>query len=327
MKESPKLIRANSLVRNRLRSVALVVASAVAFGTTGCVVTLSPLAKSTATFSTATATVVTNSEQAYTTANQLHHDEQVAAAIDAYGTPGWSPGTATTPLLTTDQIAARTTVLEGLKAYAQALAALTETKNRNAALDTAASTAGVNLQSLTAAGAPDLKTLFPSLSGSGISATETAGISTAIDGLARLLLNTRAKQGLAKATTDMDPSVQALCKLIDSDAHILRRQADVDYQGPITNENQFIQNNRNIDPALRRAEIGKLITLAAQQKANDAMLAQLQQAVLALGKAHTALMNAANGKDPEALKQKLDDLVKFGTDLGAFYGTVPAAAD
>ncbi len=325
MKDGPKLNRPSSSVHSRLQSVAVLVATSLALGTTGCVVTLSPLAKSTATFSTATATVVTNSEQAYTTANQLHHDEQVAAAIGAYDTSGWSPYTATTPLLTPDQIAARTKVLEGLKAYADALAALTETKSRNAGLDTAASTAGVNLQSLTAAGAPKLTSVFPSISA--LSATETAGISTAIDGLSKLLLNTRAQRGIAKATTDMDPSVQALCKLIDSDARILRRQADVDYQGPITNENQFIQNNRNIDPALRRAEIGKLITLAAQQKANDAMLAQLQQAVLALGEAHTALMNAANGKDPEALKQKLNDLVKFGTDLRAFYSSVPVAAD
>jgi hypothetical protein len=324
MEDSPKLYRRISSARIRPRSVAVLAASALAFGTTGCVVTLSPLAKNTTTFSTATATVVTNSEAAYSKANTLHQQEQVSAAIDAYDTAGWSPYTATKPLLTPDQIAARTKVLEGLKAYADALAALTETKNRNKALDTSATTAGTNLQSLTAAGATDLKTLFPGLSA--LSATETSGVSTAIDGLARLLLNTRARNGLAKATTDMDPSVQALCKLIDSDARILRREADRDYQGPITNENQFIQNAK-MDPALRRAEIAKLVTLAAQQTENDAMLAQLQQTVLALGKAHTALMNAANGKDPENLKQRLDELVQFATNLGAYYANIPVSTD
>lgn len=311
----------NSHARRFLGACAILVATALALGTTGCVVTLSPLAKSTATFSTATATVVTNSEAAYRTANQLHQDREVAAAIDNYDTPGWRPDTATTPLLTPDQIAARTKVLEGLKAYSQALAGLTETKNRNQAFDTALTTAGANLQSLNAAAAPPLKTLFPSLSVPGVSAAESGGVATAIDALAKLLMNGRAKQGLAKATTDMDPSVQALCTLIDSDAHILRRQADRDYQTPITNENQFIQNNPKMDPALRRVEIAKLITLAAQQKENDAMLASLQNAVQALGKAHAALTEAANGKDPENLKQRLNELIQFGTDLGAFYAS------
>jgi hypothetical protein len=279
------------------------------------VVTLSPLTKHTETFSTATATVVTNSELAYRAANQLHQDREVAAAIDNYDTPGWRPDTATTPLLTPEQIAARTKILEGLKAYAQALADLTETKNRNQAFDTALTTAGANLQSLNAAAAPPLKTLFPSLSVPSVSAAEAGGVTTAIDAIAKLLLNGRAKQGLAKATADMDPSVQALCKLI------LRRQADRDYQTPITNENQFIQNNPRMDPALRRVEIAKLITLAAQQKENDAMLASLQDAVQALGRTHAALAEAASGKDPENLKQRLNDLIQFGTDLGAFYGS------
>ena len=137
--------------------------------------------------------------------------EQAAAAIDSYGSPDWSPYTALKPLLTPEQLAARTKVLDGLSAYASGLAGLTETKKRDKKLEDASAAAGSNLASLSVLGIPELQTLFPGT-------TEASGASTAIVGLTALLLNGREKKELAKITADTDPAIQSLCRLIESDA-------------------------------------------------------------------------------------------------------------
>jgi len=134
------------------RAAGLALGVAITLSTTGCTLSLSPLAKHTAAFSMATATLVDESKNAYLAANKLHLDEQTATAIDSYGSPGWSPYTELKPLLTPEQLAARTKVLDALKAYADGLAGLTETKDRDKKLQNASSSAGSNLASLSAAG-------------------------------------------------------------------------------------------------------------------------------------------------------------------------------
>lgn len=305
----------------RGHAIAAMAGAALALGTSGCTLTLAPLAKHTAVFSSATAVVVDGSKKAYLTANELHRNEQLAAAVDGYGSAGWSPYTATKPLLTAEQLAARVKVLDALSAYAAALDKLTETKNREKKLDDAASAAGTNLQSLTAVGAPKLQRVFPGFAG--LSADEANGVSTAIDGLGKLLTNRSAKRALARTTVDADPYVQALCKLIESDAEILRTQADVDYRTPITKLDQFIQHN-TIDPGVRRTEVRRLILLAQQQQMNDGLLGKLEESVGALAKAHAALRDAAAGKDPATVKQRLEELISFGTELGTYYDSLSA---
>ncbi len=306
-------------VRGRCRAAGLALGAALLLSTTGCTLSLSPLAKHTATFSTATATVVDGSKNAYLAANKLHMEEQVAAAIDSYGSPGWSPYTPLKPLLTPEQLAARTKVLDGLKAYASGLAGLTETKKRDKKLEDASSSAGSNLASLSVAGIPELQTLFPG-------STEASGASTAIVGLTQLLLNGREKKELAKVTGEMDPTIQSLCRLIASDAKTLQTAADRDYRGPIGNLDTFLRDNPKADPIARRMVVGRMIALAQQQRLNDELLAKLQLSIVALGDAHKALADAAAGKDPETIKQKLRELISLGTELGAYYSSLQAAA-
>lgn len=306
-------------VRVLSRLAGLSLGAAVLLATTGCTLTLSPLAKHTATFSTATATVVDGSKNAYLAANKLHIDEETAAAIDRYGSPDWSPYTPLKPLLTPEQLAARTKVLDALKAYADGLAGLTETKMRDKKLEDASSSAGSNLASLSVLGIPELKTLFPGT-------TEASGASTAIVGLTKLLLNGREKKELAKITADNDPTIQALCRLIESDAKALQTEADRDYKGPIGNLDEFLQHHANADPVGRRMVVGRMIALAQQQRLNDEMLTKLQSSISALGEAHKALTDAATGKDPETIKQKLQQLISLGTELGAYYSSLQAAA-
>jgi hypothetical protein len=141
-----------------------------------------------------------------------------------------------------------------------------------------------------------------------------------------LLINGRAKRALAKTTAEMDPNIQALCALLASDAKTLQTAADMDYKGPIEDLDEFLQHHQNADPVARRQVVGRMIALAQQQRLNDAMLAKLQLAVSALGQAHKALADAAAGKDPETIKQKLQELISLGTELGTYYSSLTSAA-
>jgi len=297
---------------------AALLALALTVFTTGCTVTLAPLARHTAAFSVAITSIADNSEDAYRSAIQLHHEELVARAVSAYSNdPNWSPYTALgPPLLTPEQLDARIKVLDALKVYAQSLADLTNGKKQYAPLGVAAAAAGGSLQSLSVAGTPGLQKLFPTLTS--MTDTQTNIVSTAITGLGALLINNEVHKKLPKVTQDMNPNVEALCDLIDIDVKSIRRQADVDYQTLITDENQLILHNR-IDPVLRRAEIGKLIEMAARQQANDAVLEKLQKAIVTLRLTHQALAAAAQGNNPESLKQHIVDLISAGQELGNYY--------
>jgi hypothetical protein len=286
---------------------------------TGC--SLTPLAKHTAAFSTAATLVINSSEDAYRGANQLRQDEQVAAAVSDYDkNPKWSPYTDTKPLLTTEQLNARITVLDGLKAYAASLVQITGSQSSND-LDTAAAGVGSNLESLSSTVATDLKSSVPNAPV--MSAEEANAVSTAVRALGDYLIARKVKGSLPKVTQDMNPNVKTLCELLDSDIVSLRRQADVDYQTLITDQDQFIRHPATpLDPVEHRHEIGKLITLAAQQKANDDLLAKLQVALHTLELTHQALAAAAQGNDPESIKQKIADLEAAGQSLASFYGSL-----
>jgi hypothetical protein len=284
--------------------------------TIGC--SLSPLAKHSAAFSTAATLVINSSEDAYRAANQLRQQEQVAAAVSDYDkNPSWSPYTDTKPLLTPEQLNARIVVLDGLKAYAASLIQITSSQSSKD-LDTAAAGVGANLKSLSTTAATDLKSSVPNAPV--MTAQEAAGVSTALRALGDYLIARKVKGSLPKVTQDMNANVRTLCELLNSDIVILRRQADVDYQTLITDQDQFIRHPATpLNPVEHRDEIGKLITLAAQQKANDDLLAKLQAALHTLDLTHQALAAAAHDNNPESISQKIADLEAAGQSLATYY--------
>jgi hypothetical protein len=288
----------------------------------GC--SLAPLAKHTAAFSTATNRVIIGSEDAYRAANRLRLQEQVVAAVYDYDTnPKWSPYTDYKPLLTAEQLNARITVLNGLRAYAATLVQITGSQSSKG-LDTAAAGVGSGLESLSSTAAADLKNSVPNAPV--MSDAEANGVSTAVRALGDYLIARRVKQSLPKVTQDMNPVVKTLCERLDSDVVILRRQADVDYQTLIEGEDLFIRHSGTaLDPVEHREEIGKLITLADQQKANDELLAKLQVALHTLELAHQALAAAAQGNDPPSLQQKIVELEAAGQSLASFYSSLPTS--
>ena len=285
---------------------------------------LSPLAKHTVAFSQASNLVVTNSKDAYRAANQLREREQIAAAVYAYGKdPHWNPYTDVTPLLTYAQLDARIRVLDGLKAYADSLVQVTQSKTDSDALDSAAAGVGSNLKSLSQTVSTDLSTAIPGVSA--LPASQTNAISTAVLALGEYLQRRKVKGALPKITEEMNPNLQTLCSLLQADVRILRRQADVDYTNLIETQNQFIQKEgSSLNPLQKRDEIGKLIAIATQQKANDELLQKLQDAIAKLAEAHRALVVATQGANSEALSQKIAELAAAGQELGNFYRSLPS---
>jgi hypothetical protein len=287
----------------------------------GC---LSPLAKHAAAFSSATTVVIDGSEDAYRAANRLRLQEQSAAAVYDYDkNPTWSPYQDFKPLLTPDQLNARIKVLDGLKSYADTLVDLTSSKPSED-LENAAQAVGTNLQGLNQTVATVFSTAIPNAQV--MSTAQANGVSTAVLALAEYLKARTVKTSLPKVTQSMDPNITALCELLNSDIVILRRQADGDYQTLIENQNQAIQHeSKAVSPYERRKEIGSLIVLAAQQKANDDLLAKLQTALHTLAMTHHALAAAVQGNNPESISQQIADLQAAGKDLSNYYKSLPAS--
>jgi hypothetical protein len=249
--------------------------------------------------------------------------EETVAAVYAYDkNPQWSPYKDLTPLLTEDQLDARITVLDGLKAYAASLVELTSGK-ATPDQTAAATAAGSSLQGLNKSVATTFSTAIPNAP---VMSDATAnGISTAVLALAQYLSSRKVKGALPKVTQDMNPQVQTLCKLLEDDIVVLRRQADVDYQQLATDQDGFIRHEgAALNPIQHREEVGKLVAIAVEQKANDALLTKLQSALTTLVLTHQALAAAAQGNNPESLSQKIADLQAAGTDLGNYYKSLQA---
>jgi hypothetical protein len=305
----------------RTCSVYLPVAAtlAVTILATGC---LSPLEKHVTAFSAATATVIDGSEDAYNAAMRLRLQEQASASVYAYDKdPTWSPYKDLTPLLTPAQLDARIKVLDGLKAYADTLGDLTSGKP-SPDLENAAEGVGTNLQGLNQSVATDFSTAIPNIPV--MTTTQANQVSTALLALGEYLASRKVKSSLPKVTQDMNPNIQALCEVLNSDIVILRRQADVDYQSQITQLDQSIRHEgTSVSPYEHRQEIRTLIELADQQKANDELLAKLQAALHTLAMTHQALAAAAQGNNPESISQKIAELAAAGHDLNVYYKSLP----
>jgi hypothetical protein len=285
----------------------------------GC---LSPVAKHATAFSAATATVIDGSEDAYRGAMRLRLQEETTASVYAYDKdPTWSPYKDLAPLLTPAQLEARIKVLEGLKAYADTLVNLTSGKP-SADLENAAEGVGTNLQGLNQTVSTDLSTAIPNIPV--MTTTQSNQVSAAVLALAEYLISRKVKSSLPKVTHDMNPNIQALCELLNSDIVILRRQADVDYQTQITQLDQSIRHEGTaVGPYEHRLEIRALIELADQQKANDDLLAKVQTALHTLAMTHQALAAAVQGNNPESISQKISELAAAGHDLNVYYKSLP----
>ena len=278
----------------------------------------SPLAKHTAEFATATNAVVDDSENAYRAAVRLHDDEQLSAAVQKYDTnQPWDPHNIK-HLIDARGLDARADILDGLKTYAQTLADLTS--GQSDSLDTTAKSIGATLQQMSAAVNPDA-TATPIFS---ITPGEANAASTALKALGDYLISKKVKSAVPKVIHDMDPNIEALSNLLDSDITILRRQSGNDYEQLLMQQDTFIRKSgAELSPIERRAEIKKLGQIILRKEATDDMLHQLQLTIKSLAETHHALAVAAQSNDNASLSERIAELKATADRLSHFYNSLP----
>ena len=283
----------------------------------GC--SISPLAKHTAEFSTATNAVVDSSENAYRAAVRLHDDEQLSAAVQKYdANQPWDPHSIK-HLIDARGLDARTDILDGLKTYAQTLADVTNGGHSDS-LDASAASVGTNLKQMSAALNPDA-TATPVFS---ITPAQANAVSTALKALGDYLASRKVKSEVPKIIRDMDPKIEILSSLLDSDVTILRRQSADDYEQLLMQQDTFIRKfGPDLSPIERRAEIKKLGQIILRKEATDDMLHELQAALKSLAETHHALAAAAQSKDTAALSERIAELKATADRLNHFYASLP----
>jgi hypothetical protein len=285
---------------------------------TGC--SLSPLAKHTAAFSSATNLVVDNSTNAYRAAITLHDEEQVSEGVLLFeeGKP-WDPHSVQ-PLISEQGLNTRLQVLAALKTYAQSLSDLTSGL-ASPALTAAATSTGSSLQSLSAA-----YTANPADPNIGLSVgTQTANVvSTAALALGEFLVAQKVKKALPSITKKMDPQIEILCTVLLDDVDTLRKVSKRDNEALISQQITFLRTQGDKLPESdRRAEIEKLPAIVSSERTTDAMLADLHTAIMRLALTHHALAAEAQGNNPEALQARIADLEAAGASLGHYYQGLP----
>jgi hypothetical protein len=153
------------------------------------------------------------------------------------------------------------------------------------------------------------------------------GISTGINALGQFLVNRAIEKELPGKIEEMDPHVQALCKVLADDIQTLQGLEGRDYDRILNLEKQFIledeQPEKNVNPQEHRAEIMRLPEIARQQREANEKLSSLREAIDNLAMTHHALAAEAQHNNPEALKDKLAQLADVGENLGKFYSSLP----
>jgi hypothetical protein len=296
--------------------------AACAFGlcliASGC--SVSPIAKHVTAVSTIATQVITNSEDAYRAAIDLHDREQVSAGVLLIqeGKP-WDYDQIT-PLLSPEALKTRVDILDALKTYTQSLAEDTGGL-ASPALTTAATATGTNLKTIgtTITSEPGLKS-----SGFSIPAETANLVSAATLAIGEYLVSKRVNAALPAITAQMDPQVEQLCKLLDDDIVILRRSSKKDYEDLSRQEWTFIQSNKDkLTPVELRDEVEKLPTYRKDEQSADALLAGLHKSLAQLALTHHALAAAAQGNNPETVTARLGELVAAGNDLKTYYKSLP----
>jgi hypothetical protein len=313
---------------------------------TGC--SLSPLAKHATAFSAATTLVVTNSEDAYRTAIQLHDVEQSSDFVSAYEANlsfdpySWKQPK---PLISPKGLATRIALLDSLRVYAQSLVALTNGSD-TASLDAAAKSLSGDLSGLTTAVNTDIAAGQASTStGITIPSKVAPGIATGLKALGDYLANRKVEKQLPPILQRMDDPVRNIALLLEADVTDLRRQTKDDYEQMVAHKDSFIRKNSAaptppagttpppvttpptpppvlMTPVEQDHEIRQIPILIADQQRADLRLAALAKAIRDLALTHHALAAAAQHNDPISLKDRIKALEDAEASLASFYSSV-----
>jgi hypothetical protein len=285
------------------------------FWLAGC--SISPLARNTAEFSSAASLVVDNTQNAYRKAVRINADAQASLLVARFDTDHPMDPHSIRPLIDQKGLETRTKVLDGLRTYAQTIADLASGVS-SPKLDEAATACGSNLKSLGDALASSTSI------GINITPTEANATSTALKALGDFLVNRQIKSSVPKIIQEMDPTIEALAKLLISDIDILRDQSKRDYEQILTQEDGFIRHaGSSLSATERRSEIQRLPRILASESATEDMLADLKISIKKLAETHHALAVAATSKNSSSLQARIADLRASAEQLSTFYDSLP----
>ena len=307
---------------HRTRSGCLKLVLCAALALTGS--SLTPLAKHTVVFSTATNLVVTNSEDAYRAAIKLHELEQAPDFVARYQSEtnfnpyDWKQPKP--PLITPEGLKTRVELLDSLRVYAQSLVEVANGGD-TVALNAAAKSLGGSLNGLTTAINTDMAGGKGSTStGLTMSDKVAPGVATGIKALADYLVNKKVQKSLPLILEKMDEPVRNIATLLESDVTILRRQTKDDYEQIVSHRDNFIRKNlTSLSSIEREHAIEQLPVLIAEQQRADMLLEALSKAIRDLALTHHALAAAAQHNNPVSLADRIHDLENSEAELAKFY--------
>jgi hypothetical protein len=257
-------------------------------------------------FSTATAQTIDNTTQAFNLVENTHFKMEVSEEVLHFDTnPGFNPGQIQ-PFMGTNALRIRLDVLNGLKSYAANLSALMGNGSlTNLDLDTTAfgstlSTLNTNL----------VKDAF--FKNEPVSAEELQIFTTAIEALGNWLIEYKQQEEAKKAIASMQQPVADICRLLQNDLEILRKQMLDDYKQTLQNENTYILNyltQFNNNPGEKRSEINELAVLT-QEINNEAALFSLMEST-------TAKMAAAHKNMGQVFSKNTTDISSLINEFSA----------
>jgi hypothetical protein len=302
---------------NKKNTLLLLVFAAISF--TGCA--FSPLAKKSAAFGNAASAVVRNTSTGYDTIQRTTIDVGVSSLVLDFDKSGFDRDKIK-PFIPEHDLEIRQQVLRGLQKYSDDLAD-TASDHAFASIDDQSQALSKQLTALSTNS--DLKKIAPTVT---VNDSEAKGLATAVETLARVLVERKRRKELPKIIAKMQPVLEQICHLLDEDignkpvngqgGNGLRGQLWDEYDAMIVNQITYIRKNSDkLGPAEKKAEISKLPELVQEQQAGDAALATTQKALRDLPNTHKALL--APDKSDNTFKERLQVLIADGQQIGSLY--------
>jgi hypothetical protein len=308
--------------RKVMQSGAITLSAVLCLLASGC---MGSLQKHTTALSTATAPVVDGAAAAYQAANTIHEKRTDYDAIAEFDqtAPVYNPRILH-PLLSEQSVDIRLAVLKAFQCYVETLVEITS-GTESPELDEASKSVGKSLAALG-------NTLVPASSTASTTSAEPAvtispatqnALSAGANALGQFLVYRAIKKDLPQKVKDMDPHVQALCKLMADEVDVLLDAETKDFDSLINRETLFLRDPAGkLSTQERREAIMQLPKLGREQHLADLQLTQLKAAIVNLALTHHALAADAQGNNPESLTGKLGELEAAGKKLNKFYSSL-----
>jgi hypothetical protein len=275
----------------------------------------------------ATAPVLEKAADAYRDANRLHNLRQDYDAVAEFDQQDKVYNPRDIQVLLSDQdIGARLTVLNGFQVYVKSLCAIASGTNPKE-LGQASVSVGGQLTTLGTTLLPSIEKAVGIAKDNGASAgaippEAQKGVATALDAMGQFLIARKVKKELPGKIAGMDPHVQELARLLESDIDVLKEVERRDYDRIINLQTLTLRQNNDPGSKDRREGIMKLPETVRRQREAEEKLNALRAAVVLLAQTHQQLAADAQGKTPETLNDKLQELASAANELGSFYSSL-----